>query len=257
MLTVNGQTVDQGRIDAEFARMRPHYDQYVQQRGAKPNEDELRTWARKTVIERVLLEQEAAKLELPEDDDKEQKGDPLQLKMQQLIRSITETVPAPSESDVAEYYNRNAEHLQTPEQVHAAHIVKHTQNGEYDPALYGEMLNIRERISKGESFEKLASELSDCSDRSGDLGHFPRGQMVQEFEDVVFSLDPDEVSDVFQTPFGYHIAKLYEKIEPTTTPLEEVRDRLSAQMHEAQRQSSVNAFVDSLKKTADICDDEA
>ncbi len=45
-------------------------------------------------------------------------------------------------------------------------------------------------------------EYSDCPDNAGDLGYFPRGQMVQAFEDVAFSMEAGQVSEVFQSEIG-------------------------------------------------------
>ena len=176
--------------------------------------------------------------------------------MRQLIGSIVESVPAPTEEQLQDAYKANAEHFKTPEQVHAAHIVKHTKDGASDSEAYREMLNISERIRKGEPFEALASEHSDCSDNA-DLGTFPKEQMVQEFDDVIFAMEPGDVSDVFQTPFGYHIAKLYEKIEGSVTPFSEVQDKLAAHLSDGLKNKAVEAFIDNLKQKATIEDDEA
>ncbi len=80
---------------------------------------------------------------------------------------------------------------------------------------------------------------------------------VQEFDDVIFAMEPGDVSDVFQTPFGYHIAKLYEKIDETVVPLSEVQDKLAAHLSDGQKNKAVEAFIDTLKQKATIEDDEA
>jgi parvulin-like peptidyl-prolyl isomerase len=108
------------------------------------------------------------------------------------------------------------------------------------------------RIAGGEKLEDLAREHSDCPENGGYLGTFPRGQMVREFEEVVFAMQPGEVSDVFLTQFGYHVAKLHERIEPQQVPFEEVRDRIAEHLREQRRTAAVEAFVDSLKAKATI-----
>ncbi len=257
MLYVNGEAIEASSIEQEFERMKPQYDQYMQQHNQAPDHEGLRQWARETVIERTLLQQDAAKLELSdaqpaEGQDAADEQAILERKVQQLVASLTDAVPAPTEEQIKAAYEANLEHFTAPERVHAAHIVKHTEAGVSDPDAYGELLNLRERIRKGESFEALASEYSDCSDNAGDLGAFPRGEMVQEFEDVVFAMDVNDVSDVFQTPFGYHIVKLYEKFEAQVAPLEEVRENLVNHMHNTQRNKAVEDYVDALKQQATI-----
>jgi peptidyl-prolyl cis-trans isomerase C len=263
MLTVNGETIDQAHLDAEFQRIKPQYDKYLAQRNEPANDDRLRGWARETVIERELLRQEAAKLAeavtdseptAPESGCKQgnQHGN-----LKRLLDTVTKDIPPVTEDEIAASYKENEEHLRIPETVHAAHIVKHTEAGAQNPEAYREMLNVRERIRKGETFEALAAQHSDCSDNAGDLGTFPRGQMVQEFEDIVFALEPETVSDVFQSPFGYHIAKLYKKTEATLPPLEVVKDKLATHLLETRNRETIEAYIDTLKKQATIVDDEA
>ncbi|XP_069120250.1 peptidyl-prolyl cis-trans isomerase NIMA-interacting 1-like [Argopecten irradians] len=66
----------------------------------------------------------------------------------------------------------------------------------------------REQIASGESsFEKLASQFSDCSSakKGGDLGPFGRGQMQKPFEDATFSMQVGELSEPIWTDSGVHI----------------------------------------------------
>lgn len=67
--------------------------------------------------------------------------------------------------------------------------------------------DIKEQIAKGANFAKLAIEYSDCPSgrEGGDLGEFGRGQMVGEFETAAFALELNQISDVVETPFGYHL----------------------------------------------------
>jgi len=78
--------------------------------------------------------------------------------------------------------------------------------------------SLLKQIRAGVSFEELAKAHSDCPSRinGGDLGYFDRGKMVKEFEDVAFALKIGEVSDVVETPYGYHIIKLTDRKSLTT-----------------------------------------
>ena len=66
---------------------------------------------------------------------------------------------------------------------------------------------------KSAKFAELAKENSDCpsGSRGGDLGFFPHGQMVPEFDKAAFELPVGKVSDIIKTKFGYHIILVTEK----------------------------------------------
>ena len=72
------------------------------------------------------------------------------------------------------------------------------------------------QLRHGADFETLARRFSNdpgTKDRGGDLGWFRRGMMVQAFDRVAFSLRPGEISNVVESPFGYHIIKV-DQVQP-------------------------------------------
>ena len=122
------------------------------------------------------------------------------------------------------------------EQVHARHILLETEE---------EAKEVLERLKGGEDFAALAKELSQdpgSKDEGGDLGWFPRGQMVPEFDEAAFALQPGEVSDVIQTAYGFHIIKVEERDEDRELDeqaLQLRRDNALSDWLQEQRQSSV------------------
>ena len=95
-------------------------------------------------------------------------------------------------------------------------------------------------LKAGGSFEALAKEYSidpGSAQNGGDLGEFPRGVMVPEFEKAAFELkNPGDVSEPVKTQFGWHIIKLEEHIAESTAPFEEVKPRILQQLRDQKTQ---------------------
>ena len=74
---------------------------------------------------------------------------------------------------------------------------------------------IKRQIEGGADFAELAREHSQCpsGQRGGDLGEFSPGQMVQEFDTVVFSGDLGKIHGPVQTQFGYHLIEITSRTE--------------------------------------------
>jgi peptidyl-prolyl cis-trans isomerase SurA len=76
------------------------------------------------------------------------------------------------------------------------------------------MTEIKAKIDAGEDFNKLAEKYSadvESAKKGGDLGFAKRGIFVPEFESAAFTLKNDEVSDIIETEFGYHVIKLIDR----------------------------------------------
>ncbi|OGC04559.1 hypothetical protein A2V82_09310 [candidate division KSB1 bacterium RBG_16_48_16] len=101
------------------------------------------------------------------------------------------------------------------EGVDISHILIRTKPGEEAKrATFEKIKNIRDRIVAGEDFAALAKEVSEdpgSAARGGELGFMARGDFVREFEEAAFNLKPEEMSDIVQSEFGYHIIQLLER----------------------------------------------
>ncbi len=137
-----------------------------------------------------------------------------------------------SEEEIRKYYESHESDYRQPERVHARHILFRLQPNatmEQREAVRKRATEVLERARKGEDFAELAkthSEDPGSGPQGGDLGFFPRGQMVPAFEAVAFALPPGAISDLVETNFGIHIIKVEGKEEARTQPLEEVRETI-------------------------------
>ncbi len=110
-----------------------------------------------------------------------------------------------------------------PELIYASHILIPFQGAQNAPAdamdreeARAELEIVSDSISSGLiTFADAAANNSSCpsSQQGGSLGSFPRGAMVPEFEEVAFALEPGEISQVFETSYGFHIVLRQETVQ--------------------------------------------
>ena len=76
--------------------------------------------------------------------------------------------------------------------------------------------------------------------------------MVREFEEVVFNLEPGEFSEVFKSPFGWHIAHVEAKAGGETPNFDDICEPLKKKLYEESRNAIIEAQVDTLREKATI-----
>ncbi|MCB8815285.1 peptidylprolyl isomerase [Desulfosporosinus shakirovi] len=125
-----------------------------------------------------------------------------------------------TEDEIKAYFDTNKDSLDVAEEVNASHILVAT----------AELANeIKAKITAGETFADLAKQYStdeSTKELGGNLGFFAKGEMVQEFEEVAFSLEVGQISDPVKTDYGYHIIKIEARTEAKAATLEESRDKI-------------------------------
>ncbi len=111
------------------------------------------------------------------------------------------------------------------------------------------------KLLENNSFAWVANRYSidPVARRGGDLGYLSKGNMIPEFENVVFDLEPGEVSDIVKSDFGYHIIKLVGVRESlVTVDPADVRGQILNMLIMEKRDRAYEAFLESLRRGADI-----
>jgi parvulin-like peptidyl-prolyl isomerase len=280
-LVVNGEKIEDSQVRQEVERLRPDYEKAFRDQNPKEKEAQLLDWSRENVIERVLINQQAEKYdeqipkaeveaafeelkkqcggnkrlnkEFGTGDEKEIKEQiELHMKVERMLQDVCKDLPEPSEDAASEYYEENKEQFKTGEQVRVAHIVKHINWQTDESAAHNVIIKAQNELKNGAVFEMVVTKYSDCPENVGDLGYIVRGQMVEEFDDVVFNLGIGEISEVFRTRFGFHIAKLYGRKPAVVRSLKEVKEQIADELERQMRTKAVNEFIDQLKSKAKI-----
>lgn len=101
---------------------------------------------------------------------------------------------------------------------------------------------------------ELAEQHSDKPIDEADLGFYKRGELMDEFELITFSLDVGDVTPVFSTHWGMHLAKVTDRKPPAPIALAEVRDQIAEEMAVIARDEKIKAHVEQLKAAAEIHD---
>ncbi len=112
--------------------------------------------------------------------------------------------------------------------------------------------DILAKIRAGGDFRKFAKNDSSCSSNLGGLpgalAEFGRGQMVQEFEDAAFALPVGGVSEVTETPFGFHIIQVDKKRKRSLPPLSEIKDQIKKEIKIIKGQDQIISKLKNAKK---------
>ncbi|WP_028216415.1 SurA N-terminal domain-containing protein [Paraburkholderia oxyphila] len=163
---------------------------------------------------------------------------PATAQIQYLVLSAA-TVGAsvnPTDADLKKYYDDNIAHYKTQEEVRASHILitvaKDASAADRAAARQKAEQILAEVKAHPDQFAQIAQKDSQdpgSASKGGDLGYFGPGMIAggQAFDDAVFKLKKDEISDVIQSDFGYHIVKLTDIKPSVTQSFDEVKGQIT------------------------------
>lgn len=175
--------------------------------------------------------------------------------VRKILEAEAQTVPAVTDADVKDFYDKNPNEFKQPEQVRASHILF---KAEGDEAAKKKIRATAETVLKeaksGKDFAELAKKHSTdgSAPQGGDLGFFEKERMVPEFANAAFSLQPGQISDLVETQFGFHIIKVTERKAPGTLELDKVAPQVKQFLTQKRQQEHRQAFLKQLRSKAKI-----
>ncbi|MDP3029935.1 MAG: peptidylprolyl isomerase [Deltaproteobacteria bacterium] len=158
-----------------------------------------------------------------------------------------------TDKEISNYYSEHKAEFEEPEMVKARHILaKVPPEAKPDDWASAEarIREIKKRLDGGEDFAATAQASSEdpgSKDKGGELGFFPRGQMVPEFEKAAFALRTGEVSEPVKTAFGYHIIKAEDRKEAKTKVFNEVKEEVKNRLIETKQEEAMGKLFLELK----------
>ena len=200
-----------------------------------------------------------------------------EIRLKKFVDSIA--MVSIGETEAKKYYDENIDKFKYPKRVRASHIliaanpdqIKATLRKD-NKGITDEELNVRfelqmqERLQKAESiqarvkkapstFAKEAKENSQdaaSAIRGGDLGFFAKDEMVEAFANKAFEMAPNTISEVVQTPYGYHIIMVTDRNEAGTLSFEQSKKDIINYLESLDKVSILKNKVEELRKEAKI-----
>ena len=240
---IGDSTITLADFNERVANLPPRYRDIVKKRKAEFLEE---------IINDTLLYQEAVRAGLPKDKEVQKVIDQAKQKIliARLLKDRVDDSIEITDEEIIEFYDNNKDKYMTPEIMRVSHILVPTQE---------EAESILKELSTGKkSFEEIARARSvdPTAQRGGDVGYFPKGQLMPRFEEACAKLKVNEISGVVRTKLGYHIIKLTDRREPAPRPLEQVEGDIRSNVYMAERQKIFNELLYQLRENTNIVIDD-
>lgn len=168
------------------------------------------------------------------------------VKLELTARKIASAGLEFTEKELEEFFDKNRTRYDIPEEIEARHILVETAE---------EAAEILALLQGGSDFAALAKERSEdpgSAANGGNLGFFPRGKMMPEFEDAAFALEKGKYSEPVETYYGFHIIELLDRKPGRGVSFAEVKEKVLKDKTEAELPALIQELVKSLRDSASI-----
>lgn len=200
-----------------------------------------------------------------------------EIKMKKYVDAIA--LVSVGEGEAKKYYNANLDKFKYPKRVRASHILIAANPDQIKTAIKEKDANIsdedlakkveeqmnenyktaqklQQQVQKAPTtFAKVAQENSQdiaSAIRGGDLGFFAKEEMVEPFANKAFAMAPNTISEVIQTPYGYHIIMVTDRSEAGVLPFEESKKDIINFLESQDKVEILKNKIEALRKEAKI-----
>ncbi len=216
-----------------------------------PAEDVADAWheAARSLVIRELLLQQAARLQLPEGLEEEER---IARVLEQELQ-----VPEHTDEDCERFYGANPDRFRSPTILAVSHILLAAAPDDIEERMRQEALGrqLLEALGEGRyGFSDLAREYSACESRhqGGSLGQIIKGQTVEEFERVVFSLEEGLSPDLVESRYGWHIVRVDQRLDGEPMPYETVKPRIRQYLSESVTRRAFRQYLQVLAQDTGV-----
>lgn len=177
-----------------------------------------------------------------------------QLMTIKLINSeVRAKISEPKEEEIKKFYEENEEKMVVGEQVRVKQIFFEVKDVSGKGSARKKAGRVLTEVRKHpENFVALAEKHSSIPENAGDTGYFGRGEKIPEFEKPCFKLKVGEISNIIETPLGYHIVKCIGKKAPEKKTFEESKDYIKNYLFTADMEEKYVRWVRSMRDQATI-----
>ena len=200
-----------------------------------------------------------------------------EIKMKKFVDSVA--MVSIGESEAKKYYDENQDKFKYPQRVRASHILisanpeqlakkiaeekKDVTQTELVKMVEKQMVELKDKAEKLQkqvkkapsTFAKVAKENSQDTGsalRGGDLGFFAKEEMVEPFAKAAFELAPNTISEVVQSPYGYHIIMVTDRSEAGTLSFEQSKKDIITYLEGQDKVDILKNKIEALRKDAKI-----
>ena len=176
------------------------------------------------------------------------------LKIQLLLHNEVTRGIRVRTTELHEHYERFSADFIQPNQVRARHILIAVGTERTSEQAMLEIQSLKLKLSQGADFAVLALDHSDCPSKSsgGDLGFFTFNQVVPEFAQAAFALQPGQISGIVNTRFGYHLIQVLERKPSAQIPFRDVREKIERTIRRNKENRAITQYLATLKSEAVI-----